>query len=120
MSKIWGGLVLAMVVALSGCATVTEAGYYWGKYAATLYAYTENPSDETLAAHTQELERIVTESAERDLRVPPGVHAELGYIQAGQGENTAAIGNYEQEMALYPESRVFLERLVGMNKQEDE
>ena len=112
-------LTIVMVVALSGCATVTEAGYYWGKYSSTLYDYTKNPGDETLAAHIQELENIVTESAERDLRVPPGIHAELGYIQAGQGNNTAAIGNYEVEMALYPESRLFLERLIGMNEEEE-
>ena len=94
MRKIFGALAIAMILALSGCATVTEAGYYWGDYSATLYDYTKNPSDETLAAHLQELENIVTESAERDLRVPPGVHAELGYIHAREGNNTAALGNY--------------------------
>lgn len=123
MRKIIGVLTIAAVLTLSGCATVTEAGYYWGKYSSTLYNYTKNPSDETLAAHTEELEEIIAESAERELRVPPGVHAELGYIRARQGDDATAMAHYESEMALYPESRLFLERLVASNQtreQDDE
>ena len=118
MRKISGIVTVAVLLALSGCATVTEAGYYWGKYSSTLYNYTKNPSDETLAAHVEELEDIITESAERELRVPPGVHAELGYIRARQGDDTTAMAHYESEMALYPESRLFLERLVASNQTE--
>lgn len=118
MRKITAVLAVALVAALSGCATVTEAGYYWGKYSSTLYDYTKNPSDETLAAHVEELEEIITESAERELRVPPGVHAELGYSRAKQGDESAAMAHYESEMALYPESRLFLERVMASSRTE--
>jgi len=119
MRKIIGVLAIAAVLALSGCATVTEAGYYWGKYSSTLYNYTKNPSDETMAAHLEELEEIISESAERDLRVPPGVHAELGYIRAKQGDDATSIAHYESEMALYPESRLFLERVMASSRPEE-
>ena len=62
-------LAIGMLIT-SGCATVTEAGYYWGNYSSTLYAYTKSPSEETLQLHLDELESIVEESRERDLRVP--------------------------------------------------
>ena len=120
MRKITAVLAVALVVALSGCATVTEAGYYWGKYSSTLYDYTKNPSDETMAAHVEELEEIITESAERELRVPPGVHAELGYIRAKQGDDATAMAHYESEMALYPESRLFLDRVVASSRTEEQ
>jgi hypothetical protein len=120
MRKLIGVLTIAVVLTLSGCATVTEAGYYWGKYSSTLYDYTKNPSDETMAAHVEELEEIVSESAERELRVPPGVHAELGYIRAKQGDDATAIAHYESEMVLYPESRLFLERVVTSSRSEDQ
>ena len=120
MRMIIGVLAIAAVLALSGCATVTEAGYYWGKYSSTLYDYTKNPSDETMAAHVEELEKIITESAERELRVPPGVHAELGYIRAKQGDGATAMAHYESEMALYPESRLFLERVVASSRTEEQ
>ena len=120
MGRITGVLAVALVVALSGVATVTEAGYYWGKYSSTLYNYTKDPSDETMAAHVEELEEIIAESAERELRVPPGVHAELGYIRAKQGDDSAAMAHYESEMALYPESRLFLERIVASSQTEEQ
>jgi hypothetical protein len=119
MRKINGPLIVAAILMLSGCVTVTEAGYYWGKYSSTLYAYTKNPSDESLAAHVEELEEIISESSERDLRVPPGIHAELGYIKARQGDDGMAIGHYESEMSLYPESRLFLERVLAASRVEE-
>ncbi len=117
MKTTLGALVVALLL-LSGCAaTVTEAGYYWGKYANTLYDYTKDPSDQNLDKHVAELESIVEESKERDLKVPPGVHAELGYIASRRGNESIALGHYEAEMKLYPESRIFLERLTATNEQ---
>ena len=111
-SLITTGLAIAGLM-LSGCAAqVTEAGYYWGNYSKTLYTYTRDPSEASLEAHLMELERIVEESQERELRVPPGIHAEIGYIRANLGEDGTAMAHYEAEMKLYPESRLFLERLA--------
>lgn len=107
----------AVFIGLTGCASqVTEAGYYWGNYANTLYVYTKEPSDETLAKHVEELNDIVVESNERELKVPPGIYAELGFINAKAGDDAAAMAHYEAEMKLYPESRVFLERLTAESK----
>ena len=111
--KIIASFLIASLVFLGGCAaTVTEAGYYWGDYSQTLYKYTKDPSETTLAEHVEELEDIISTSEEKGLKVPPGIHAELGYIKARQGNDTLAMGYYEKEMSLYPESRLFLERLT--------
>lgn len=108
---------IAFTFGLGGCAAqVTEAGYYWGNYANTLYEYAKDPSEDTLAAHVEELKLIIAESNERDLKVPPGIYAELGYIEAKKGQDSEAMTHYEAEMNLYPESRVFLERLTAENK----
>ena len=110
------GLIMTLGM-LQGCATVTEAGYYWGAYSDTLYKYTKDPNEATLANHVEELEKIIKVSREKSLRVPPGVHAELGYIMSRLGDDVRASVQYENEMALYPESRIFLERLqIETNK----
>lgn len=112
--KIIISCLLACAVFLGGCAaTVTEAGYYWGNYSHTLYKYTLDPNDVTLAEHIEELNDIIDKSREMNLKVPPGIHAELGYIRARQGNDAQAMVNYETEMSLYPESRLFLERLTA-------
>lgn len=115
--RIIGAAVLLSLLVLGGCTTITEAGYYWGDYSSTLYKYTKAPSEETLAAHVEELNRIVEVSDEKGLRVPPGIYAELGYIEAKKGQDKQARAYYEAEMQNYPESRLFLERLVSMDKE---
>lgn len=107
----------ATMLMMSGCASqVTEAGYYWGNYSNTLYVYTKEPSDESLASHVEELNAIIAESKERELKVPPGIYAELGYIHAASGDDVVAAAHYDAEMKLYPESRIFLERLTADQK----
>ena len=109
--------ICGALLALSGCVSqVTEAGYYWGNYANTLYVYVKEPSDDTRAQHVAELEKIVEESKERELNVPPGIYAELGHIASKAGEDGKAMAYYQAEMDLYPESRVFLERLTSEQK----
>lgn len=98
---------------LSGCTTVSDAGYYWGNYSNTYYNYTKDPSDKTLAAHIAELENIITKSDEMELKVPPGLYAELGYIRERQGDASVSASYYQKEMELYPESKTFMQRLTA-------
>lgn len=110
--------LLAGIFLSTGCTTVTEAGYYWGNYSGTLYKYTKVPSEETLVAHVEELNKIISVSEKRGLKVPPGIYAELGYIAARKGNDKQAKAYYEAEIQTYPESRPFLERLVSMSDEE--
>ena len=115
-------IVIALFLAslTAGCTTVTEAGYYWGDYAPTLYKYTKSPSDETMAEHRESLEGIIAKSTEKDLRVPPGVYAELGYLQQQLGDREASLNYYASEIKLYPESAPFLERLMNAGNENGE
>ncbi|WP_396160135.1 hypothetical protein, partial [Flavobacterium sp.] len=54
-----GFLAGLLLVLLTGCATVTEAGYFWGDYSSSLYRYTKDPSKETLTAHIATLEKMI-------------------------------------------------------------
>lgn len=107
----WPTLVVLGV--LTGCATVTEAGYFWGDYSASLYRLTKAPSKETEAAHVATLEKMIEEADRRTLRVPPGIHAELGHLKGRQGDQSARDLHFVAEIGLYPESRVFIEKLIA-------
>jgi hypothetical protein len=113
-------LVFLIATMFAGCSTVTEAGYYWGDYGPTLYKYTKSPTDETLAAHIESLQNIIAKSDEKSLRVPPGIYAELGYIENQRGNHETSNTYYENEIALYPESRLFLERFIGQKAESGE
>lgn len=103
-------------VLTSGCATQQQPMYYWGDYSNSLYCCRKDSTEENLLKHKQILENIVEESAKRNLRVPPGVCAELGYIYFRQNNNQEAIKYFELEENTYPESKVLMQRLTQAAK----
>jgi len=106
--------LLFILYFLIGCAT--NKLYYWGDYSKTLYSFRKDASDENLLKHKATLENIIEESGNRNLRVPPGVYSELGYIYLRQNNNDTAIKYFDMEAKTYPESRLFMERLTQSAK----
>jgi len=105
-------LILIFLVAVVTCSCAAPKMYHWGDYSNSLYNSKKNPSDENLLKHKQVLEEIVKQSNEKSLRVPPGVYAELGYIYFRQNNGKEAERYFELEKQLYPESTVFMQRLI--------
>ncbi|EGJ51716.1 DUF4810 domain-containing protein [Desulfocurvibacter africanus] len=110
--KLFFAIILLVVLACGGCANQNRH-YYMGEYSSTLYACRKNPTPEEQAKHVQELENIIAKSEQRNLRVPPGIYAELGYIHLKAGEMAEARNYFEAENRLYPESKVFTTNLLA-------
>jgi hypothetical protein len=104
-------LILAIGIGLTACAPQQQM-YYWGNYSHTLYAQEKNPCEATLLQHKQALEEIIQESQQREMRIPPGVYAELGYIYFRENKPQEAVKYYKMEETVYPESKPFMQRLT--------
>ena len=113
INKIVLGLLFA--ASIIGCAS-TKPMYYWGNYSDSLYDTKKNPGAETIAKHKEVLENIVEESKNRNLRIPPGVCAELGYLYAAQNNNKKAIELFQMEKMTYPESTILMDRLIQQSE----
>lgn len=111
------GLFFLLAIFLVGCAAPKM--YYWGDYSDSLYRSKKYPSDESVLKHQQSLENIVEESKKNNLRVPPGVYAELGYLYFRQNKNQLAIQYFNLEKETYPEAVHFMERLETAAKLRD-
>lgn len=109
MNRFSLNFILTIALFLSGC--VAPSMYYWGDYSETLYHSKKTPSDESIIKHQQSLENIVEESKKKNLKVPPGVCAELGYIYLKQNKNQLAIQYFRIEKETYPESTLLMQRL---------
>ena len=48
--------------------------------------------------------------------VPPGIYAEVGYIYFKQGNTTLAKKYFEKEIEAYPESKVYVSRILKQLK----
>lgn len=108
-------LISAISLFSISCATQKQM-YYWGNYSDSLYDCKKKPGAETLAEHKEVLENIIEESTKREMRIPPGVCAELGYIYAAQNNNKKAIELFNKEKKTYPESSLLMERLISQTE----
>lgn len=102
-------LAAILVVGVTGCAS-KQTHYRWGGYDDALYSHYKNPNNhqEYVAA----LKTIILESERAGNKIPPGVYAEYGYALYEEGNASEAIGYYRREMASWPESRVFMEKMI--------
>ena len=101
-----------------GCAT-QKPMYYWGDYSGSLYKVHKDPNEKNIAEHQVQLETIIKQSEEKDLRVPPGVYGELGYIYALKNNSKEAVKLFELEKKTYPESTIFMENMIQQVEKRD-
>jgi len=104
-------LLIAPILAglLTGCVT-NHQRYGWGTYDPSLYAYYKDPTRE--AALAESLAAIISTADSHHALVPPGIYAEYGYLQLQQGKNTVAVDLFKQEESHWPESKVFMDRMI--------
>ena len=102
-------IILSMLV-FNGCVHKNTSMYYWGDYSKSYYNYKKNPGEESMLNHKKVLEDIVEQSKAQNLRVPPGVCAELGYIYFKQSDEKLAFQYFQMEEDVYPESKVLMSR----------
>jgi hypothetical protein len=98
-----------LVWALAGCVT-NHQRYDWGSYDPSLYAYYKDPTKE--AALVESLAAIISTADSDHALVPPGIYAEYGYLQLQEGKNPAAVELFKQEEAHWPESKIFMDRMI--------
>lgn len=99
------------VLALPGCAS--QSLYHWGHYEELVYDMYARPGKADPATQVERLSRDVSEAQAQGERVPPGVHLHLGYMYFLQGNAAAAHQEFETEKGLFPESTVFVDRLLA-------
>ena len=103
---------LALIaVLMSGCSAKTPM-YEYGNYSESYYQLKQNGDAETTKAWKTALEESIDLSNEDGLRVPPGINANLGYLYLKVNDADKAITFFNTEKTLYPESTVFMEKLI--------
>lgn len=111
-------LLAAVTVMTAGCAASRpEPLYRWGEYEQLIYEMYAKPGKAEPGAQVTKLSADVERTLAEGKRVPPGVHAHLGYMYFLQGNRPAALHEFSTERDVFPESAVFvdgvLKRLQG-------
>ena len=105
------GALLTLLALLAGCATPTM--YSWGRYEDVVYAMYAAPDKMPPARQVVLLEEDFQKARSKNRPVPPGWHAHLGYLYYQLGKADQARQEFQTEKAQFPESGVFMDRLLG-------
>lgn len=104
-------LILMLAAALAGCAKPLL--YQWGSYEEQVYALYSDPGKISLEEQLQYLEQNYQKARSANRPVPPGYHAHVGYLYFQLGKADQALQSFETEKALFPESAVYMDRLIA-------
>ena len=107
----WLLVLPAAAILSAGCASPDV--YYWGHYEALVYATYEKPDKAAPERQAELMEEDLQKAASANKPVPPGFHAHLGYVYYQMGKLDLAQKEFEAEKNLYPESTVFMDRLLA-------
>lgn len=104
---------IILLVFLSGCVKkVSQSNLYWGNYSSTLYMVKKEPGEASNLAHEKELQSIVETSTEMNLRVPPGIYAELGLFAMERGDTALAQSYFGLEQDTYPAGATLMQKTL--------
>jgi hypothetical protein len=98
-----------LFLSVVGCATRHQR-YDWGSYDPSLYGYYKDPTK--IGELSVSLAAVIDEANKNHALVPPGIYAEYGYLQLQQGKNSSAVELFKQEESHWPESKVFMDRMI--------
>ena len=99
---------IAAVAASTGCSQRSTI-YDWGRYEQLVYQMYAKPGKADPGTQIVKLTEDIGRTEGRGRRVPPGVHAHLGYLYYTQGQADLAAEQFQIEKELFPESTVFID-----------
>jgi len=102
------GLTVSVLL-LMGCATQGQM-YQWGGYVALLYQSYKNP--EKVVEFRIGLETHIAAMEKANLKVAPGLYAELGTMYLQSGDPKKAVAMYTKEREAWPESKGLMDALI--------
>lgn len=112
MIRIAALALLAALVFSTGC-TQNAPLYSWGSYEQLIYDIYAEPGSVDSVTQVAKLSADISRADGEGTRIPPGVHAHLGYLYYGQGQVDMAVEQFVIEKQLYPESTVFIDGILA-------
>ena len=115
MKKIY--LFLACSAFFFASCTTTKTLYSWHNYEDASYQYQKKTTDELYEKAMKEYLKMIGKQKGTRKTVPPGLNAEYGYMLYKSGKAAEGISFLKKEIALYPESEVYISRIIKQLEQ---
>lgn len=108
--------LLASLLLLTGCANQRQSLYQWGSYENQIYTMYSDSNKVSAEEQILKLESDYQKAQSANKSVPPGYHAHLGFLYFQTGKTDQALQSLQTEKALFPESTVYMDRLIARIK----
>lgn len=106
----------ALTVVLMTSCYVQKPLYSWSNYTNASYNYLKNSDEKSTQELIKSYQTIIEKQKGSRGVVPPGIYADYGFILLQENKTEEGKAMLLQEIALYPESRVFIERILKMTE----
>ena len=107
----WLLVPLAIPVLFMGCQSPDT--YYWGHYENLVYVMYAKPDKVPPEEQAEVMEADLQKAIAANKPVPPGFHAQLGYVYFQLGKLDLAQREFVSEKKQFPESTVFMDRMLA-------
>jgi hypothetical protein len=104
-------VVICSLLLMASCVP-QKTLYNWGASQEAAYRYIKNNTEQDMEKLLQEYQKVVDNQKEGRKTVPPGIYADYGFFLVKQGKTEEGLKPMKMEVALYPESAVFIERII--------
>jgi hypothetical protein len=105
---------LIIPVFLVASCTSHKPLYSWKKYDISSYNYIKNNNEKSTQELIKNYEAIISKQNGTRKVVPPGIYADYGFILLQAGKTEEGNSMLEKEITLYPESKIFIDRIIKM------
>lgn len=106
-------LIILGTILLTAC-SVQKPLYTWSTYANSSYNYLKNSDEKSTQELIKSYKTIIEKQKGSRGVVPPGIYADYGFLLLQANKTVEGKAMLLQEIALYPESKVFIERILKM------
>jgi len=110
-------LFIGMVTTLflTSC-SMPKTLYSWGNYDDTSYKYLKNGDEKSTEQLIETYKQLIEKQTGTRKTVPPGIYADYGFILLQTGKTEEGKAMLEKEIALYPESKVFIDQILNKSE----
>ncbi|MBR6141186.1 MAG: DUF4810 domain-containing protein [Bacteroidaceae bacterium] len=113
MKKTFSMAALAILaLSVTSCVT-TNSLYSWYGYEDAVYTNYKKPTDKSQAKVLEQYRAVIEKQKGTRGAVPPGLYAEYGFLLYKTGSKEEGINYMKQEIALYPESQIYISRIIN-------
>ncbi|MDR1632314.1 MAG: DUF4810 domain-containing protein [Dysgonamonadaceae bacterium] len=110
----WKFLFIGLVTTLYLTSCAPKTLYSWSNYDDTSYKYLKNSDEKSMEQLIKTYRQLIEKQTGTRKAVPPGVYADYGFVLLQSEKTEEGKAMLEKEISLYPESKIFIDRILQM------